>query len=312
MKEFIVLGDLNLDVVLSGMDVPPAFGREILARDSVLKPGGSGANVAMALSMMGAPVRLFSAVGRDFPGGLAVQGLRRCGLSARSVVRSSGFSTGVTVSLAYPNDRMFVTHPAGIGAAGLEDLKRGYIRKGAHLHLSSYFLQVGLQPAVGGLLEKAKAAGMGTSLDPGCDPEEQWDVTELEPFFRHVDWFLPNTDEILALTGQMTVPEALEKLSGDLKGVVVKAGSDGAYARLRGEMRHFPSVPVEAVDTTCAGDCFDAAFLFRLAAGTPADTSDRAASTLWDAVEWANRIGGIAASTMGLPSAEILREEVQK
>jgi sugar/nucleoside kinase (ribokinase family) len=302
MREFIVLGDLNLDVVLSGMAAPPSFGKEILAQSCTMKPGGSAANAAMVLAMMGARVRLFSAVGADLHGELVLRGLGRCGLTARHIVRKADFATGVTVSLTYPKDRLLITHPAGIGGTRLKDLKPGYIRKGAHLHLCSYFLQAGLRPAVGGLLERAKGAGMSTSLDPGFDPDERWDLGELVPYFRFIDWFLPNAGEIQAVAGRTSLPQALAELNEDFEGVVVKAGAEGAYTRHAGDIRHFPPAAAEVVDTTCAGDCFDAAFLYRLAGGFPLEA----------AVGWANRIGARAASTEGLPSAKTLREEMER
>src|SRR3990172_1542506 len=108
--------------------------------------------------------------------------------------------TGITVSLTYPHDRMYVSHLGTVASTTLDDLPRGYLCPGAHLHLASYFLQKGLQPSVGRLLKEAKEIGMTTSLDPGGDPSRQWDASGLKESFRYLDWFLPNADEIRAIT----------------------------------------------------------------------------------------------------------------
>ena len=302
MRRFVVAGDLNLDVVLCGMKAMPSLGSEVLAESRAVKPGGSAANAAMVLAMMGCRVRLFGLVGKDACGKLVLEGLRSAGLSVRTVSLSRTVSTGVTVSLAWPEDRMLVTALGTIGAARIRDLKRGYLGRAAHLHLASYFLQSGLAPEMPGLLRKAKARGMSTSLDPGHDPAERWETSDLEACYPLIDWFLPNADEIRAFTGRSDVEDALQSLGPELRGVVVKAGPEGAYGRWGGAVHRFPAHPAEPVDTTCAGDCFDAGFLFALAAGLSPE----------EAVGLANRIGALAVSVVGMPEASALRRLSQE
>jgi len=297
-----VLGDLNLDLILSGMMEPPALGREILAREHCFKAGGSAANVAVVLAMCGAPVRLFACVGRDAEGAVALADLRRRGLRTNTVRKLRDLQTAVTVSLTYPQDRIYVTGPGGLPLTGLERFKKGYLRAGAHLHLGSYFLQRALRPSVASLLRAARRAGMTTSLDPGHDPEGLWELRELEEALPALDWLVPNAAETIALAGGGTLEDALGRLGERWQrtgGIVAKAGAEGAWLWRDGRSVHFPAVPARAVDATCAGDCFDAGFLYALCGGAGPE----------EAVAAGNRLGALGASCLGLPSAERVREQ---
>jgi len=333
LRRIHVLGDLNLDLILSGMTELPVAGREILAREHRCKAGGSAANVAVVLALCGAPVRLYACVGRDAEGALALADLRRQGLRTSTVRRVDDCPTAVTVSLTYPQDRMYVTAPGTLGRTGLEGFKRGYLHTGAHLHLGSFFLQRQLRPSVASLLARAKRARMTTSLDPGHDPEGLWELGDLEAALSSLDWLLPNAAETCALAGTDRVEAALAVLGerfrkargspegavfglpegavfglpegavfglpeGAVFGIVAKAGAEGAWLWQDGRVTHVPAVPTTVVDTTCAGDCFDAGFLYALCSGRSAA----------EAVATGNRLGALGASCLGLPSREAVRE----
>ena len=131
------------------------------------------------------------------------------------------------------------------------------------MHVSSFYLQEALRPGVEKLFRDARAAGLTTSLDPGFDPSERWDPDLIETL-RSVDVFFPNEVELRGLTGSDDPEEAVRRLQ---KGstrvqVVAKLGARGAMA-IDGGGRpvHVPAPRVDVVDTTGAGDSFDAGFL---------------------------------------------------
>ena len=155
-----------------------------------------------------------------------------------------------------------------------------------------------------GLLAAARQAGMTTSLDPGHDPAGLWQLDGLEAALAELDWLLPNADEARALAGTDRLDAALKILAERLRrpgSLVVKAGPHGAWLWEEGRAVHFPALPIAAIDTTCAGDCFDAGFLLGLCAGHEPR----------QAVAAGNRFGALGASCLGLPSREALSSLLQ-
>lgn len=302
MLKTAVLGDVNLDVILSELQGNLKPGTEILARDSVLKPGGSAANTAIVLAMCGIQVRFFGVIGADLPGTLLTGELERSGLSTRWISRYPDMKTGVTVSLSREQDRMYTTYPGSVSEAGIEHIKKGFIIRGGHLHLSSYYLQNNLKSHFPDILTLAKSAGMTTSLDPGSDPEGRWDRLSLEEILPLLDWFLPNLDELRGITGKKQIKTAVKTLRVAGGGMVIKAGEQGAYLVRQGVIEKIPAVRTEQVDATCAGDAFNSGFICSmLSDGDPVK-----------ACTVGSRIGALTASVVGLPDREHIQKEFFK
>jgi sugar/nucleoside kinase (ribokinase family) len=290
-----ILGDLNLDIILSGLEDLPTFGEEILASGCVMKPGGSAANVAIMLAVNDCPVSLFAQVGNDHAGKLLLQDLLTFGIDTETISISKQGATGLTVSLTFSKDRMYITHPGVVRTTSRKHLVDRYIESHTHLHLTSYFLQAALRREVGKILRTAKTAGMSTSLDPGGDTNGHWDISDLREHFQFLDYFMPNSDEICAITDRDELHAALLAFPKEAQAVIVKAGAHGALTRYHGEIEEYPAMPATVVDTTCAGDCFDAGFLFGLYRG----------ETFQNAVQRGLQFGAQAVSTLGLPSDDI-------
>jgi sugar/nucleoside kinase (ribokinase family) len=302
MKSLATLGDVNLDIILGDMEKLPALGHEIEAGNCIFKPGGSAANVAMMLALNGIPVRFFGEVGRDWVGRFVMDGLQSYGLDVKGVAFSDKESTGVTVSLTYPGDRMYVTFPGTTADTTLQHSGCSFLQGCAHLHLASFFLLGGMRKQMGSLLQNAKKAGLTTSLDPGGDPSGTWDISDIEDYLEYVDFLLPNADEIRGLTAHEDLEGALSVFPESARCIVVKAGSEGAHTRCRGRIEHHRGFGVDVVDTTCAGDCFDAGFLYGWLRG----------EDIPRCVRWGNLFGAQAVSSLGLPDRTIdafLREK---
>jgi len=293
MKTIIVLGDINIDLIFSGLATPPALGREVLGREYKMKVGGSAANTACMLALAGCPVHFFGVAGDDFFGRWIISELKKYGLDTGTVCLAGGQRTGLTVSLTYPADRMYITDPGTVAVSVLKDMPNGYFLKGGHLHLAAYFLQKVLKPDIGELIRRAKQFGMTTSLDPGYDPDDKWDLTGLGPSWSYLDFFLPNADELKSISGIDDMEKALAVFPPQaVRGVVVKNGAHGALLRYQGRLERYPAQDdIKVVDTSCGGDCFNAGFLLGISRGDPVE----------NAVRLGNRYGAAAVSAVGLP-----------
>jgi sugar/nucleoside kinase (ribokinase family) len=274
--DVIVVGELNADLILSG-DVTPAFGQiEKLVDDASLVMGSSSAIFACGAARLGLRVAFIGKVGADALGQFVLRELERHGVDAAGVVVDPALKTGLTVILSRADDRALLTFPGSIAALRYAEVDRGLLGRGRHVHLGSYFLLDALRPDVPRLFAEARSLGLSVSLDTNYDPLETWDGG-LHEALRHVDIFLPNQAELLAITRQADVAAALAALGDTVPTIAVKLGSRGAQALHTGQLVEAGPIEVAAIDTTGAGDSFDAGFIYGHLAGWPLDESLRMA-----------------------------------
>lgn len=269
-KRVLVAGELNPDLVFSGLPSAPQPGREILAKDFSLQLGSSSAIFASGLAKLGVAVSFTGKVGGDFLGRYCLGELERTGVDVSAVMAEPGLKTGATVSLS-GEDRALVTYPGAIAELRGEEVGDALLARHGHLHVASYYLQRALRPGLRELLGRARRLGLTTSLDPGCDPEDRWgdDILEL---LSELDVFLLNEMELSGISGAASVEEGLRRLSTGTTLVVAKLGANGcAVLRGAGVYRE-AAMEVPAVDTTGAGDSFDAGFLGAWLRGLPVRT----------------------------------------
>ena len=259
-KGVIVIGELNIDAVASGLAEPPRMGGEILAKDFRLTLGSASAIFACGMAKLGHEVTLIARVGTDYFGRLCLSALRDAGVSTRHVSRDKDLKTGVTISLSSRNDRALVTYPGAIAALGPEDMSRSKLKGHNHLHMTSYFLQTRLQSSFPQIFREARELGLTTSFDPNSDPTDSWNQG-IREVFTNTDLLFVNKAEALALTRTRTASAALKSLGRQVSCAVIKLGPDGAMAIKDGEITSAKGFSIEPVDTTGAGDSFAAGFV---------------------------------------------------
>jgi sugar/nucleoside kinase (ribokinase family) len=189
--QFLVIGELNPDLVLGPYRSFPGLGKEVIAEDLNLTLGSASAICAAGLARLGNAVRFAGKVGADQWGDFCTGLLSGAGIDVSHVKRDSGSKTGLTVSLTCSADRALVTYLGAIRSFCAADLDSSVMDDCTHLHISSYYLQDGLRPDCRWLFAEAHARGLTTSLDPGFDPAERWDGGLLE-VLQEVDVFFPN------------------------------------------------------------------------------------------------------------------------
>lgn len=263
-----VVGELNVDLVASGLERAPSFGREVLVDDFKVVLGSASAVFACGAAKLGHDVTFVGTVGDDDFGRLCLGELRRQGVGTRHIARDPRVATGVTISLSSVEDRMLVTYPGAIATLRYRDVPLDALERHAHLHTTSYFLQTSLRPAVARLHDAARARGLTTSFDPNTDPADAWG-DEIWNVIERTDVLFVNAREAKRLTRRRTLRSALAALSGRCRCAVVKLGSTGAVATRGGETVYSPGYTVACVDTTGAGDSFDAGFVSAFVEGRP-------------------------------------------
>ena len=264
-----IVGEINLDLILYGLPAEMPTERELLATGCTATLGSSSAILAHNMAIMGVPVAFTTLVGRDDFGTFALTRLQESGADLTRVrYAGSGTGTGITVLLPHGRERHILTYLGTMAELTCADLDFEYLASARHFHLSSIFLQTGLQAGLYDLMSALKARGLTISLDTNDDPAGEWGGV-LHHVLPLVDVLLPNEGELMRMTGTATLEAALEKMSEHVPLIVVKCGSRGALVHQAGETLTVPPVTVEAVDTIGAGDSFNAGFLTAYLEGHP-------------------------------------------
>jgi sugar/nucleoside kinase (ribokinase family) len=258
--QVLVIGELNVDIVATGLRGFPEMGTEILAQDCELSLGSASAIFAVGMSKLGHKVTFVSQVGRDSFGDFCIMRLKQLGVATSNVVRKAKEKTGVTLALSSKKDRALITYPGAIASLNAGRVDDSFMRKNDHVHLTSYYLQKQLQPSFGQILQHAKALGLTTSFDPNSDPSDRWN-NKIDSVLKYTDVLLVNEREAIKLTKSKTAPAALKMLGEKVPCVVVKRGAKGAMAIQNSEVFTDSGFRVKALDTTGAGDSFDAGFV---------------------------------------------------
>jgi len=300
--DVLVVGELNIDLILNKIESFPTMGKEILAKEMTVTLGSSSAIFANNLSILGSNVTYIGKVGNDNFADRVCLTLKKSGVDIGNIIRTSEFSTGLTVALNYDNDRAMVTYPGAMHDLHIGDITDEALHTASHMHLSSVFLQEGLKPDVIGVFKRAQELGLSTSFDPQWDPHEKWDV-DLKGLLPYVDVFLPNKNELQQFTECSTIEKALETIKPFCNVVVVKNGEQGALMWDKTTVVTQKAFLNESVvDAIGAGDSFNSGFIYKYTNRRP----------LTECLEFAALTGAINTTGSGGTSAFETLEKVKR
>jgi sugar/nucleoside kinase (ribokinase family) len=260
----LVVGDVALDVVAThrGSIVHGGDVRASIA----LTTGGAGANTAAWLAYRGMETVLVARVGDDVAGRRASEELTTTGVRCAFTIDPTAATCCVVVLVDGDGQRSMLPDRGAGKNLTAADLDPALLTDAEHLHLSGYvLLDESSRDAGLGMLAAAREAGLTTSVDPQAAAL----ITDPARFveqLRGVDVLLPNLDELAALTGSRD-PASAEALLDAVGAVAVTTGPTGACWVEGNGIVSVPSAPGDCVDSTGAGDAFDAGLLSAFLAG---------------------------------------------
>ncbi|MFE3323289.1 ribokinase [Streptomyces sp. NPDC059176] len=292
--DLLVVGSANADLVI-GVERRPTAGETVLGSDLAVHPGGKGANQAVAAARLGARTALLARVGDDAHGRMLLDAQRDAGVDGVGIL-VGGAPTGIALITVDPSgDNSIVVSPGANARLTPEDVRAavGLLRAS---RVVSAQLEIPLETVVE--LVRNLPSGARFVLNPSpprplpaevlaaCDPlivneHEARVIADGDLGSSHEDW----ARALLALGP---------------RSVVVTLGAEGALVATGDATTRVPSVKVDAVDTTGAGDAFTAALAWRLGTG----------SSLSDAAEYAARVGAVAVTRPGAQESFPTAEEV--
>ena len=285
MKKCAVIGSINMDLVLRVPHFP--VGGETLTGSSFRTTfGGKGANQAVALGRLGVPVMMAGRVGNDAFGEAYLEHFRANGVDT-SLTDRADTTTGVADIFVNDAGENFIGLAPGANAACSPEWLQGIEAALEGCDIVLLQLEIPLE-TVEAAVDRLHALGKTIILDPA--PAVPLPASMLEK----CDFITPNESELRILTGGLpasaSTEERIRHLIGDTDRVVIhKHGAEGAYIADRNGTVHVPGYPVKAVDTTAAGDTFNAGLAAGLAMGLE----------LTEAVRLANAAGGLAVTALG-------------
>jgi sugar/nucleoside kinase (ribokinase family) len=291
-----VVGEIYIDHIFTGFTAWPQPGEEVFARHYHREIGGGAANTACALGRLGRTVNLIGAIGASDAEWFEER-LLEFGVASHGIRKTNG-STGVTASVSLLNDRSFFTY---VGEnSGLTDILRSEavldsLKSARHVHFAlplDHELATVLLPAL-------RAAGCSTSLDVGFQLTWLSSPATLDTC-RAIDYFLPNEREALLLCGGGSTDYLAFAEQDGWHAPLIKLGSRGAAMKVEGILYEVASPIVDVIDTTGAGDAFDAGFIDALL--------DKAGPV--DGLRRACICGGLSTRRAGALQGLPLREEI--
>jgi len=271
-------GNIVFDVLVRPVDALPPWGATLWVDSISQHLGGNGAIAAYTLGKLGAPVRLAGAVGDDGFGEYLLARLASAGVDTSGVQVLPGIQTATTIGLINAaSERLFLHVKAASDAADPDAVRFDGC---AYFHFGSVFQMARMRAGAAQLLDRARRAGLVTSLDTAWDPLGRW-MDDFAPLCPLLDILFLNQQEARMLSG--SDEPALAGPFFHQRGVplvIVKLGADGCAISTPDGVTHVPGVPVTPIDTTGAGDCFCAGFLAALIRGVSLPDAARFANTV--------------------------------
>ncbi|MDR7419392.1 MAG: carbohydrate kinase family protein [Armatimonadota bacterium] len=263
----VVAGNIYCDMIFSGLPAVPALNEETRTDRFVMTVGGGAFITSAGLVRLGVPAAARAYVGRDALGAIQLAALRRARVITSQVVRHPKLGAGVTVAFSTATDRGFVTY-AGCTADSARLLQvrdLAALRRTHHVHFAGMPAPFGQRLV---LLEMLATAHVTTSLDIGWNPE-RYREPGFREVLRRVTIFLPSWRDAQWLTQRTTPEDAVQALGEIVPVPVIKLGAEGAIGLDGGRPVRAPVPAVTPVDTTGAGDAFNAGFLWAYLRGEP-------------------------------------------
>jgi ribokinase len=261
MNKVTVIGDVNVDLLLSPIENYPR--KDLQERISWLKVevGGGAAHVALALSKLEVKTKLIGLIGNDLFGKFISEKMKKFGVE--SMLKTVKKETGISIGINFEDgSRSLLTYRGTNSLFSLKDFNLSEV-EGNVLFLSGYGLLEKLMKDAEKVLSFAKKKGMITCLDPDIKSYRSFDINKIKKALKFVDFFFPDMEEGKLITREKDKAKIIEKLLRiGCKTVALKLGGEGCIVADENNFIEVEAIETKAINSTGAGDFFNAGFVF--------------------------------------------------
>jgi fructokinase len=307
MAKILCIGEALIDMICTDKGTTLQHGNYFLK-----KAGGAPTNVAAAIAALGGNVTLAAKVGND-PFGLHLKEvLQSFGVNCSNVLTSNdAFTTFAFVSLMENGERDFYFNRGADAQLSVSDIQQLHFNDYSIVHFGSAtgFLPGPLQAAYTYALDAAIAAGCFISFDPNYrsllfGKQQEVFIEKSWHYLRKCNFFKVSEEEAMLLTNTQNVDAAATLLLEQTQAVfAVTLGKDGTLLGMNGTTHTIPSIKIQPVDTTGAGDAFGGAVLYQLSQLHGSQIQDLTITQWQHIVSNANKAGARTCEYLGAMEA---------
>ncbi len=297
--DVIVVGSYSADLIFTGLSEFPQLGKDVIGTDFKMTPGEAYIS-AVSMHRLGMHVGWAADFGNDDFSRFALDCARTEGLDESLFVIHDRPYRRISVAASYPEDRAFITYydPDPPVLAALPALLKADARI---LLIPGLFTDDLLR--VGKKITRSKnmILVMDGNSSSGDMVGQSKVCKSIRKAIKSVDIFLPDALEARRITAEQDLEAAMRKLGELCPVVVIKDGANGSYSYMDGHIRHESAIAVNPIDTTGAGDNFNAGFLRAWLDGCAIETCQK----------WGNIVGGLSTTESGGTTRKITIEQVR-
>ena len=300
MFDVICAGMALVDSIVRGFDPQPISASGYRAVSGSLNAGGEAINEAIASAKLGLKTGILCRLGSDAAGKLIESELQSFGVDTGRIIRSG--TTPVTTMFVMENGRRkSITNEAHRQTFRPEERPELFTDAGALILGSLFRVPFDNPESVFSVLSAAKEAGQTVFADTKLPNFRRLNLSDLQDSLPLIDYITPNEDEAAWYSGKKDPDEMADVfLKAGVRHVIIKLGAEGCLLKGGSIRLRLPAFPVNAVDTTGAGDQFLAGFVSEVLRG----------ASLPEALRFANACGALCTTAVGAGTALKSREQV--
>lgn len=296
-----VYGDVNIDLVVPGVENLPEPGSEVDVPVMETFVGGGAALFTLGLAKLGLTPVFQGSIGRDMYGEYIRNLFRELGVDDSLLLDSDTKKTGISISFTTEKDRCFLTYRGTNEGLSLKHMDLGQLPGAKHVHVTGYEGATNHAEYLDILTKIHEMGDVTVSFDVGWDMTGVWyeGIFDLLPM---IDVLFMNETECQHYTRCEDIETGARKLAEKAGMAVIKLGKTGAMAIKDGEKYYAPAYKVQAVDTTGAGDSFNAGFIYGFLQGLPME----------ECLKCGNGCGALSVTKLGGNTGFPFRAELEK